>query len=138
MENTGGCACGAVKYQVSGEPFRMSICYCRECQLRTGSAFGIQAIFPADGVKITKGTTKIFERTADSGNWIKFHFCDNCGTTMMYEAEVFPGGRGIAVGTLDNSDWVEPNVQVYKRSRQNWMPVFAHIEALETSNVGKK
>ena len=138
MENTGQCACGRVKYHVTGEPLRQAICYCSECQKRTGSAFGVQAWFPAEAVEITEGKTRVFKRTADSGNWIKFHFCENCGTTLMWDAQVFPEGRCIAAGTLDDSDWIEPHVQTFKSSRQNWTPVYEHIAAMDSSNQGKK
>jgi hypothetical protein len=46
------CHCGQLRLEVTGEPFAVSICNCLACQRRTGSAFGIQAGFRADQVRI--------------------------------------------------------------------------------------
>ena len=50
---TGGCQCGAVRYEVTGPPIKLYVCHCTECQRQSGSAFGMSFIcaesqFPAD------------------------------------------------------------------------------------------
>ncbi|HNG50306.1 MAG TPA: GFA family protein, partial [Plasticicumulans sp.] len=68
------CACRKLQVTTRGEPTRISMCHCLECQRRTGSAFGIQARFPDDAVTI-QGASKTFTRTGDSGSSATFHFC---------------------------------------------------------------
>lgn len=80
------CSCGKLRVETRGEPTRISMCHCLECQRRTGSAFGMQARFPDDAVTI-EGTSRAFTRTADSGNRITFHFCPECGSTVYYLLE---------------------------------------------------
>jgi hypothetical protein len=51
ITRTATCSCGQLRVIAQGEPVRVSICHCRACQRRTGSAFGIQARWPWDQVK---------------------------------------------------------------------------------------
>ena len=54
-QHFGGCACGAVRYRVQGEPVVTSVCHCKFCQKRLASAFAILAVFPEDSVEVTQG-----------------------------------------------------------------------------------
>jgi hypothetical protein len=56
----GGCACGAVRYRTTGAPLRTSICHCKSCQRRTGSAFGVNVYFKDDEFQITRGALKSY------------------------------------------------------------------------------
>jgi hypothetical protein len=66
MTRTASCACGSLTAACEGEPVRISICHCLDCQRRTGSAFGAAAFFPREAVR-TDGPSQVFERAADSG-----------------------------------------------------------------------
>ena len=37
---TGGCACGAIRYEISGKPVFMNHCQCQDCQRRSGTGHG--------------------------------------------------------------------------------------------------
>jgi hypothetical protein len=80
------CSCGKLAVSVRGEPVRISVCHCLECQRRTGSAFGVQARFRKTDVEIT-GESTAYRRIAESGNAITFHFCPHCGSTVYYLPE---------------------------------------------------
>jgi len=56
--NQGGCACGNVLYKTIAKEEFASVCHCRYCQLRTGSAFGISVYFKSDGVELLSGDLK--------------------------------------------------------------------------------
>ena len=70
---TASCTCGELRVEVTGEPIRVSVCHCDECQRRTGSVFGVQARFPREAVQI-KGQGTEFIRTNDEGESIGSHF----------------------------------------------------------------
>ena len=92
MTRQAACACGKLSLICEGEPVRISVCHCLECQRRTGSIFGAQAWFPRDRVtKSTKGAAR-FVRVADSGKNIVFHFCPDCGSTLFWEPAGLTGG----------------------------------------------
>ena len=71
---TGGCACGAVRYECSAEPLMMGNCHCRDCQRATGGPFVSILAVPKEALKIT-GEVKYHEVQGDSGNPIKRGFC---------------------------------------------------------------
>ena len=79
------CHCGQLRLEVSGEPFAVSICNCLACQRRTGSAFGMQAGFRPDQVKIA-GRYNDYSRISDEADRKEhvFHFCPECGSQVFY------------------------------------------------------
>jgi hypothetical protein len=91
------CMCGQLKAGCTGEPVRVSMCHCLECQKRTGSAFGLQARFPQANVEVS-GTSSTFKRTGDEGSVVTHHFCPTCGSTVFYENDRVPGHFGVPVG----------------------------------------
>ena len=118
----GGCLCGEVRYQVTGEPIFAAVCHCKQCQLRTGSAFGIGVYFKETKVQITQGNLKRYEYRSDESNRLMAtEFCTNCGTTVTWKVELLSGCRGIASGTLDDPNWFKIDMHAWTRSAQHWM-----------------
>lgn len=128
----GGCLCGAVRYRVTGQPTRTAVCHCTFCQRRTGSAFGISAYFAEQDVAITQGVLHPYEHRSDeSRRWLKMEFCPTCGTTVTWTAELFPGERAVAGGTLDDPNWLKLDRHLWTRSAQHWMVFPAEIQRIE-------
>jgi hypothetical protein len=116
----GGCSCGAVRFEAAGDPVRVGVCHCKECQRRTGSAFGISCYFPKDNVKVLQGSMTTFERSSESGRWARTRFCDVCGSTVLFDVEVQPQAIGVAGGSFDKTDWIDPQLHAWARSAQKW------------------
>ena len=53
ITRTGGCQCGAVRYELSAEPLALYVCHCRECRRQSASAFGISVIAPRAALRLT-------------------------------------------------------------------------------------
>lgn len=118
---TATCACGQLTVTCAGEPVRHSLCHCLDCQRRTGSVFGVQVRFPDDKVVI-KGTSKVFTRTGDSGGTITYRFCPDCGSTMTWTIDTWPGVTAVPVGAFADPDFPPPTVSVYNNRRHHWVP----------------
>ncbi len=119
QSHDGGCLCGAVRYTVTGEPFRANICHCRACQKRSGSSFGISTYFREEQVEFNQGERKVYRYQSDeSGRFGNMEFCASCGGTVTWTAEFFPGARGIAGGSFDDPDWFEIKNHGWARSAQ--------------------
>ncbi len=88
---TGGCLCGAIRYESSGEPVFALQCHCRDCQRQTGSAYVAAVRVPAAEFRITKGKPKHYIAKADSGNEITRVFCPDCGSPIT---KIWVGQRG--------------------------------------------
>ncbi len=128
----GGCLCGAVRYRVTGQPVRASICHCRNCQRRTGSAFGMGAYFRPEQVEILRGELKTYAyRSDESGRWLHMQFCPQCGGTVTWTAEALGDLRAIAGGTLDDPDWLQIDRHGWTRSKQNWFTCPAGVQVFE-------
>jgi hypothetical protein len=136
MQNAreGGCLCGAVRYRVTGAPFRTSVCHCTFCQRRTGSAFGLGAYFKKDEFQLLRGELRSYEHRSDeSGRWLRLEFCPNCGTTVTWTLEVIPDGRGVAGGSLDDPRWLKIERHSWTRSKHHWFTVPPGVETFEQS-----
>ena len=76
MALTGGCQCGAVRYEATGESIGHALCHCEGCRASAGAPAVGWMMFPEDSVKVTKGEPKSYN---SSGSAYR-HFCENCGT----------------------------------------------------------
>lgn len=121
------CTCGKLSLVAEGEPVRISMCHCLDCQKRTGSVFGVQARFPEERVRVDGASTQ-FVRTADSGNRIEFHFCPECGATVYYRMAAAPGTIAVPVGAFADSSFPAPKVGVYEARQHAWVVVPEDME----------
>jgi hypothetical protein len=99
---TGGCQCGAVRYEISAAPLRLFACHCRECQKQSASAFGMSLIVRRAAVVLTQGETRTWSRKADSGRTVCCVFCVACGTRLWHAKEGFDV-VSIKGGSLDTA-----------------------------------
>ena len=116
------CSCGQLRVTTRGEPVRLSICHCLECQKRTGSPFGAQARFRRDQVTV-EGRATEFTRIADSGNHLIFRFCPECGSTVYWTNEGLPDVVAVAAGAFADRAFPAPRISVYERHRHPWVSV---------------
>lgn len=127
---TGGCQCGAVRYELNGEPLTLYVCHCRDCQKQSASAFGMSMTVSADAFVVTAGKPAEFEATADSGRVKLCGFCPGCGTRLYHRAA---GGANtnIKPGTLDETDWLKPVAHLWVKRKQPWITIPDDIPAFE-------
>ena len=81
---TGGCLCGAVRFETVGKPARVSICHCRYCQLRTGTAFGIGVYFHSEQITFNDGATDTYSYDTENGSTTELLRCAKCRTTVFW------------------------------------------------------
>src|SRR5947209_14240829 len=117
------CSCGRLDIKCQGEPARVSICHCYECQKRTGSVFGVQAWFPVNHVSKVDADSAEFVRVGDSGGSIAFRFCRICGSTVYWKAEIAPDLIAVAVGAFADQNFPAPNNSVWERRRHSWTAI---------------
>ena len=122
MLRLAACRCGALTATCEGEPVRISVCHCLDCQRRTGSAFSAQARFPADKVRL-EGAAKSYVHTGDSGGQAVFRFCPECGSTVTYESESLAGLTAVPIGAFAEPDFPPPRFSVYEERKHPWTVV---------------
>ena len=131
---TGGCLCGAVRYEIKGNPVRVAHCHCDDCRKATGSSFATNAFFKEEELVVLKGTTKTFTHTADSGNSMNKEFCPECGSQLFGFGSGGPGVKAVKVGSIDNANSIEPQIEVFVSKA---LPFTRHPEFTEKFEKGR-
>ena len=125
---TASCRCGRLRATVTGEPVRLSVCHCLNCKKRSGSAFAVQARWPAGQAQV-EGQSKTFVKAGDSGNPATFHFCPECGSDVHYVIDgKFDGLIAIPLGTFDDPFFGKPEYSVYEGRKHEWLEITGDLE----------
>lgn len=123
MTTTGGCYCGAIRYEADGDPVMKGECHCRECQYITGGQANDFMAMPASGFRYTKGTPKQFQRS-DLDHAVIREFCGECGTHILTRSPALPDAVILKVGSLDDTSlFGQPQVVMQTADA----PSFHHI-----------
>ena len=117
---TGGCACGAVRYECSADPIFNWICHCRECQRSTGGGGAVNAVFHISTVQFVRGEPKFHESTGTTGHKTYRGFCAECGSPLAAKAALFPQIHGISVASLDDPGRIKIDANIWTGSVQPW------------------
>ncbi len=126
------CSCGRLRLTVEGDPFEVSMCHCLACQRRTGSAFGLQARYPADRVQMA-GASREYARTSTEPDERvhAFHFCPDCGGTVYYTEPDDPEIVVVMVGAFADRDFPAPVRSSYGTRRHRWLALPEGIQSDE-------
>ena len=114
---TGGCMCGAVRYEARGEPLVVVHCHCESCRRHTGAPMVTLVSFERDKVRYTTGAPKIHNSSPGVGR----AFCGACGTPLTWEGVT--GGKAAIefhIGTLDEPNALTPVRHVFHEERLDW------------------
>lgn len=115
---TGGCHCGAIRYEVEGEPRHSALCHCTDCRRHAGAPMVCWTLFDNDQFRITQGEATIYA-SSDHG---RRHFCPACGTGLFYtNDQIFPGQTDVQAATLDAPEALPPTAQIQVAERIAWM-----------------
>ena len=120
-ERFASCACGTLAVRCEGEPRKVSMCHCSDCQRRTGSLFSVAAFFDRDAVRLVRGMTQSFTRRGVSGKRVAFHFCPDCGSSVFWEPERLPHLIGVAVGAFADPSFPMPEQAVFVSEKHDWL-----------------
>ena len=124
---SGGCVCGAVRYECAAEPMAVAHCFCTDCQKTSGAQMSTNLLVPKPAFKVTKGQASTFDTTGDSGNTVSRNFCGRCGSNLWSVPNGIPDLLVIKAGTLDDPSWLKPAMSIYCDSAQPWAEIPAGI-----------
>ncbi len=112
------CACGQLRAICEGEPQRIGLCSCIQCQKRSGSAFSVNSCFGRNQVKVE---AKKFTRGSDAGRTLDFFFCPECGSTVCWTNSALPDVITVAVGTFGDPAFPAPQRAVWTQHKHRWV-----------------
>lgn len=115
------CACGQLRVRVRGGPDYVSSCACQACQRRSGAALGVTAIYLDEQIVERAGEANTWRRIAESGNWVDYHFCPTCGSTVWWEAQGRPGKVMVAAGMFADPAYPPPQRLIWADHKADWV-----------------
>ena len=127
---TGGCHCGAVRCEVSGEPLLSVNCHCRDCSHIGGSVGHSAFAIRRDAVTVA-GDVTWYESPGDSGNMVRRGFCPRCGTRLFGEPELAPDLMSISATSLDDTTAFRPQANIYMKSKAPWAAADETLQAFD-------
>lgn len=116
---TGGCACGALRYQVTGEPVMMNDCHCRQCQRDSGTGHASHLTFVGAAVE-TNGEPGTWEMIGEGGTRKHRAFCTTCGSPAWISFPDMPNVFVAAAASLDDPSRYRPGLAMWTSAAQPW------------------
>ena len=119
MPITGGCMCGAVRYEATEPPQEVGYCHCRMCQKWAGNVFKAYAEFRDAAFRITQGEPKFHKSSA----WLERGFCASCGTQVFDRYLKGSDRVNVAIGSLDHPEDWPPSIHWGVESQIPWLTI---------------
>ena len=116
---TGGCLCGALRYEADGEPLFAGHCYCDDCRKASGSGFVPFMGFPASALRFS-GQVRMFTSKSARGSDAVRNFCPVCGSLVFGGIIGKDTSHTIYAGSLDDPSGFQPKVAIFARNRPAW------------------
>jgi hypothetical protein len=116
---TGGCACGAIRYEIPGEPVFQNHCQCRDCQRKSGTGHGSYLAFPRGGATLS-GPATLWDMVADSGSVKTRAFCPTCGSPVYLTFPAAPHVFAVHAASLDDPGRFRPQAVTYAARGHAW------------------
>ena len=113
----GGCQCGAVRYEIRGEPVMVALCHCSMCRRAHAAPAVAWAMFRSDQVRFVAAAPAQHASSPEA----RRGFCAACGTPVSFTASFIPGLIDIAVGSLDAPEALAPTLPYWESRRLPWM-----------------
>ena len=117
---TGGCACGAIRYESAAEPAMMLHCHCRDCQRSSGGPFSSFVIVPGETFRLLLGAPRFHASLCEAGGQTHRGFCAECGAPVKVKPDSAPQFVAIRTTSLDDASWFSPQVDVWTSDAHPW------------------
>ena len=120
----GGCLCGAIRYEVGGEPSDVTHCHCADCRRSTGAPFVTWASFRRSDFRFSAGWPR-------EQRWAgRFRsFCTNCGTALTLLDSQDSEEVEVSVASFDDPTVVRPRDHTWVEDRQPWIQLADDLPA---------
>ncbi len=136
LKSTGGCMCGAVRYETRAAPSRVLHCHCQSCRSHTGAPMATLAVFKADQVDFSGEERKAYA----SAPGVARAFCANCGTSLTWETVLGDEGAicAIHISGFDNPEALPPTGHSFYPERISWFDVVDNLPRHEGFVAGSE
>ena len=127
---SGGCQCGAVRYELDGPLGRAYACHCQDCQKQSASAFSVSIPVLRNGLRV-EGPVAAFEKLSESGAITSGFFCQRCGSRIFHVSSRSPDVATLKAGTLDDTTSILPVSHLWVSRKQPWVRLDPGVPSFE-------
>jgi hypothetical protein len=118
---TGGCLCGAVRFEIDQPLVEASWCHCTRCQRRTGTPASAQARIVPGSLRVLQGEEAV-RAYQPPGGWPKA-YCGECGSALWSQSPDDPGLRSVRLGAFDGDPGIRPSYRQFVAYASPWEPI---------------
>lgn len=134
MTRTGGCLCGAVRYEVDEPLEAIQLCHCRQCRKAQGSAFGANIPLARAAFRLRQGEDVLREHRASPGK--RRVFCGACGSPIFSQRDDAPDTMRLRVGGLDDDTGLKVGFHIQAAFQAPWRPIEDDLPAYPGAGPG--
>ena len=118
---SGGCNCGAVRFELTEAPVDAVYCHCRRCQRRSGAAAAPSALVTRETLRILSGkeSLRAWQPESGRGKW----FCGECGSALFGGDPRRDDPVGVRLGAFDDDPGVRPSRRLFTACAAPWEPI---------------
>lgn len=132
MKIDGACLCGAIAFEAEVDPDKVVVCHCVDCQILSGAPYRASVPVPSENLTFTRGTPKVYVKTAESGNRRALGFCGECGSPFYSTTDdAAPRLYMLRIGAVRQRDQLVPKKQIWRKSALPWVEHVAGLESFE-------
>lgn len=131
MTITGGCLCGAVRYEVLQQVFHKTICHCPSCRRAAGAPCVAWFSVARDAFRLTAAAPASYRSSAQ----VLRTFCPSCGTPLTYWRDDFPADIDITTCSLDAPADVAPDDHTFTQYQLPWLAIDDGLPAYARTRV---
>jgi hypothetical protein len=128
---TGGCICGAVRFDIRDKPIGMNDCQCRHCQQRSGTGHASYITFTSRKTAKLTGPSKHWEVVGDGGTAKHYVFCADCGAPVYLTFPAMPDLLIVHAAALDDPSHYKPQYVLYASSAHPWDAVDPSVQRFD-------
>jgi hypothetical protein len=118
---TGGCGCGAIRFEIDAPLLGAGYCHCTRCQRRTGTATSATALLEPGSLRIVQGEDRLRAWSPEGG--FEKLFCGDCGSALFTRKPDQPEIAGVRLGAFDGDPGVRPSWHQYVDYAAAWEPI---------------
>jgi len=132
---TGGCLCGAVRFEIHGDIRNIVYCHCSQCRKAQGSAFASNGIVDSDKFRIVAGEDKLTAYESTPGQFK--YFCQVCGSPILSKRPDVPDQVRVRLGTIESDITERPQAHIFATSKANWETICGDLPQYEEYEPGR-
>ena len=114
---TGGCFCGAIRYEFPAGDHTTANCHCSMCRRTSAAPYVAWIVVPITEFRYSSGAPKEL-KSSEKG---KRYFCANCGTHVACVIAAYPDVIDVTIGSLDHPERFAPRHEIHTDTRLPWV-----------------